>query len=48
MVIRQGDCVNIGGAMRKGHWISVTPTRVMLMGAVQTDLIMLSSLAVIV
>lgn len=43
MVIRRGDCVNIREPCRKGHSISVPPTGVVLMGAAQTHLIMLSA-----
>lgn len=43
MVIRQGDHVNIREPCRKGHSISVPPTRVVLTGAAQTHLIMLSA-----
>lgn len=43
MVIRRGDCVNIREPCRKGHSISVPPTRVVLTGAAQTHLIMLSA-----
>lgn len=43
MVIRRGDCVNIREPCGKGHSISVPPTGVVLMGAAQTHLIMLSA-----
>ncbi len=43
MVIRQGDCVNIREPCGKGHLISEPPTGVVLMGAAQTHLIMLSA-----
>lgn len=42
MVIRWGEGVNIREPCRKGHSISAPPTGVVLMGAAQTHLIMLS------
>lgn len=42
MVIRQGDRVNIREPCRKGQSISAPPTGVVLTGAAQTHLIMLS------
>lgn len=43
MVIRRGACINIREPCRKGHSITVPPTGVVLTGATQTHLIMLSA-----